>query len=736
MSVIHPLLLGGLVLVGLPVLLHLIMRQKPKHLLFPAFRFLLARHRTNRRKLRLRHLVLLLLRMLLIAAFCLALARPTVFSEELHLTANQPVWAALVFDTSPSMDYVVGDRTRLEEAKRRAEELLETLPEGSRFVVLDTADSGSDPWLPRVEALERVRNLKVRPSNAPITTRLGEAYRLLASVDEATSDPAQVGPRLLYVFSDRAQDCWDAARVPTLRQQRDRLAPLRIVSMFADVGVDQPVDLAITAVEPARTAVPSNAPVVVRVTVRATGNDCDSEVTCRFDGEKTVERKAVQLKAGQSQVISFTRPALPPGYHQAEIALATPDNLGFNNVGFATVVVRGTRRVLTVTDTPDDVQIWTLTLQSGEPAFRNEVRAPQAAANLSPGDLSAYAVVAIVNVRRLEWATLWQSVYPYVAGGGGLAIVPAADLDPQTFRGLLDKVIPGDFVKVVAAGADGARWNDARFQPPLRTWFQEWSRNPNVGFLKFPPVAFRYWEVQPLVGKASVWAAYQADGNPPALLETLFDRREVRGRVVLFTVPLDDRASAGDDRWHDYLAPPVPFYVALVKKSVGYLAGDSEEPTLNWQCGQVASVPLPVAPRFPTYLLQGPGVSQSDAVVSTVDKQSEIHLTQVAMPGNYQLIGGERKWWAAFSLNTPAGESLLEKVPVEQIEALFGPNSVVSLGHMVRWSDALREHQGQPLELLPALMVLVLLVLALENLLANKFYGRDDRAEAPSPVAA
>ena len=72
MTFVHPFLLGGLLLVGIPVLIHLIMQQKPKHLAFPAFRFLLQKQRTNQRRLRLRHLLLLALRMLLVAAICLA----------------------------------------------------------------------------------------------------------------------------------------------------------------------------------------------------------------------------------------------------------------------------------------------------------------------------------------------------------------------------------------------------------------------------------------------------------------------------------------------------------------------------------------------------------------------------------------------------------------------------------------------------------------------------------------
>src|SRR5437764_12761294 len=103
MTFVFPALLGGLLLVGIPILLHLIMRQKPKHLLFPAFRFLLERHRTNQRKLRLRHWLLLALRLMLVAGICLALARPKVFSGRLNLTGDRPVAAVLVFDTSYSM---------------------------------------------------------------------------------------------------------------------------------------------------------------------------------------------------------------------------------------------------------------------------------------------------------------------------------------------------------------------------------------------------------------------------------------------------------------------------------------------------------------------------------------------------------------------------------------------------------------------------------------------------------
>ena len=77
MEFLHPGLLAGGALAALPIVLHLIMRQRPQRLEFPALRFLQARQASNRRTLKLRHLILLLLRMAVIAVLAAALARPS-----------------------------------------------------------------------------------------------------------------------------------------------------------------------------------------------------------------------------------------------------------------------------------------------------------------------------------------------------------------------------------------------------------------------------------------------------------------------------------------------------------------------------------------------------------------------------------------------------------------------------------------------------------------------------------
>jgi len=78
MSLINPAILWGFALVSIPVILHFLLKARPKKYLFPALRLIQARRTHNVRRLRLRHIWLLLLRMGVLALLVAAIARPTL----------------------------------------------------------------------------------------------------------------------------------------------------------------------------------------------------------------------------------------------------------------------------------------------------------------------------------------------------------------------------------------------------------------------------------------------------------------------------------------------------------------------------------------------------------------------------------------------------------------------------------------------------------------------------------
>ncbi|MDB5388134.1 MAG: hypothetical protein JWM11_3780 [Planctomycetaceae bacterium] len=75
---IHPFLIWFLWLGVIPVILHLLLKAKPKKLIFPALRLIQNRQRQNTQKMRLKHFWLMLLRIAAIMVLVFALARPRI----------------------------------------------------------------------------------------------------------------------------------------------------------------------------------------------------------------------------------------------------------------------------------------------------------------------------------------------------------------------------------------------------------------------------------------------------------------------------------------------------------------------------------------------------------------------------------------------------------------------------------------------------------------------------------
>src|SRR3990172_7805939 len=125
MGFVTPALLGGALLIGVPIVLHLVMRREVRQLVFPALRFVQQRKSVNQHRLRLRQLLLLALRCAVICLLAFALARPTLRGSGVAGKEDSPIAAALVFDNSLRMTYVQENETRLDRARVLASWLLE-----------------------------------------------------------------------------------------------------------------------------------------------------------------------------------------------------------------------------------------------------------------------------------------------------------------------------------------------------------------------------------------------------------------------------------------------------------------------------------------------------------------------------------------------------------------------------------------------------------------------------------
>ena len=123
-TLLNPFILFGLAATVLPILIHRITRKKIVEKKFPAVHLLVQSQRIAARPQRLKHLLLLALRILAVIIIVLLIARPvlvrTGFAALLRNGAK-----VLILDNSMSMGYLEDRGRRYDVAKKAAKEAVE-----------------------------------------------------------------------------------------------------------------------------------------------------------------------------------------------------------------------------------------------------------------------------------------------------------------------------------------------------------------------------------------------------------------------------------------------------------------------------------------------------------------------------------------------------------------------------------------------------------------------------------
>ncbi|MEO7522190.1 MAG: VWA domain-containing protein [Gemmatimonas sp.] len=136
MGFLAPALLGLGLFAGVPLLVHLLRRRVGRTVDFPAVRYLERMEQEHSRELKLRHRVLLLLRILAVLALALAAARPIA---RLAGLGHAPLALAVVLDNSMSTSAVSDGRAVFDDLRDEARTLVQSLTVDDRGWIV-TAD--------------------------------------------------------------------------------------------------------------------------------------------------------------------------------------------------------------------------------------------------------------------------------------------------------------------------------------------------------------------------------------------------------------------------------------------------------------------------------------------------------------------------------------------------------------------------------------------------------------------
>lgn len=714
MTFVNLSLLAGTALIAVPIILHLIMRRKPTLLEFPALRFIQQRADMNRRRLKFRHLLLLLLRAGAIALLAIALARPSMKFGMPGGSQEAPVAAALIFDAAPRMEYRHENKTRIEVAQDLGQWLLAQLPEQSEIAVIDT-QPGSGSFSPdRGAANDRIAHLASVGNAQPLTTAIDAAVKLLRE--------SSLERKEIYVFTDLSRGAWPAEQAERLQKQ---LAELNGLGVYViDVGVGKPIDYGLTEARLSGEVLSNRSILSLETSVSCVGAPATRSVELQMqDADGTLHSggvHSVEAAPGELRPVKFYVSDLSPGTHQGLVRIVGQDGLAADDTRYFTVQVKPAWHILLAAP------------RAAKPAegyslYLAEALAPEEyrkrgksrfdcdvcdLSDLSKQQLGNYAAVFLLDPTPLEPAT-WQMLAKYAAEGHGVAIFLGRNASPvDSFNDPeAQKLLPGKLLRQ-ARRPDGDLYLAPRdFQHPVLAPFR--GQATTIPWEAFP--VFRYWEFGGLSKGVGIVLHY-GDGSPAILEQPLG-----KGRVLTMTTPVSDRPDR--EAWN--LLPvdamgvqPWPF-VILANQMATYLVGSSGE-QLNYLASQTAVIRLDAPQQRRGYLLFTPDGQSSP--YSTTANDRELAITATSRVGNYRLkSGGKEGISLGFSINYAADQTRLDRLNDKELAAMFGPLKY-QLAHTREQIDRDVSAGRVGRELFPSLALMLALVLALEMVVANRFY--------------
>jgi Aerotolerance regulator N-terminal len=730
---------GGAALAALPVILHLFMRQTPKHVIFPALRLIRERQKQSKKRMRIKNWLLLLARMAVIAIMALALGRPSLYSQVPLGSESQPTAMGLVFDTSLSMGYIERDKTRLDEAKDRARELLAKLPDSSQVFVVDSADPPVPVGMSPAAALKRIESLTVRAVNRPLNSAMGQVYAAVADCDRPL--------RVVYVLTDLCRTSWLPNRPAEGLEQVERLKKKkgsRIVTFILGVAPKEVTNVALDTAEPSSTVAIQGEPIEIRGRLRSEGTKATTRVVeFTVDGKKKDE-KTVQIPPKGVVEVNFM--ALPRGegnLHQGKIKLSgAPDPFAVDDERFFSFRVRPPLKALLVYDDPYEAYFVAAALDPNpgasalRPVHVEKVTAKELGARHN-GNLQDFAAVFLLNVKRLEEAD-WLALTRYVHGGGGLVVAPGHLSEPENYNSA-SQLLPGQLA--AAPHIASPPTNMSRVTNLTHPLFERYGQDLAT-VLARPPV-YKYWPIRGEAGAGLVLVRF--DDGAPALLERTFKGPKV-GKVLLWTLPLSRRADQGGAMGRSPAAfSEFPLYdpygwsfLALMDRTVPYLScGTSEQ--LNFDAGENVLLRLDPTARLSKFVISGP-----DQKPKPLAAPSGEYLEVPAPPylGIWTVqatTADNRAAVLGFSVNMSRDpnhdESRFAHLEKGDFDTIFGKD-----GYLLA-EDAAAHQEKEKLtrygyEVFPWLMFMILTIVTLENILANTFYKEAPGAKKAGAAAA
>ena len=394
MGFLQPLALIALPLITLPILIHLINQHRHRTIPWAAMMFLMSAKRMSKGMARLRHFLILLMRVLAVAALIFVISRPLSGGWLGSIGMSKPDATLILLDRSASMEMqdLQAGQSKRSAALQKLAQLLEQGDYGTHLVLIDSA-SGQ---LQEVDSPKALLGLPMAESSATSADIPGMLESALAYLKANKSGRVDV-----WICSDLSENDWD---VESGRWQaiREEFAQLEGVHHFLLAYANLPSsNLSVRVENVQRWERGNNAELVLDVVVRSKDSS-DTTPKTRIAFEVNNARSVVEVELDrQGASLQGHRIPIDTKLRSGWGSVGLPgDTNPLDNRFFFVFSEPPVRRAVVVSDE----------VKNGE-AFRRALAIP-----IDPRLQHRVDVISVDRVAEIDWEStgllIWQAALP------------------------------------------------------------------------------------------------------------------------------------------------------------------------------------------------------------------------------------------------------------------------------------------------------------------------------------
>jgi hypothetical protein len=682
-----PAFLAGLAAVAVPVLIHLINRERKVVVEFPSLMFLQRIPYRSVRRQKIRHLLLLILRCLAMILLVAAFARPFFQKRQAAITSSGAREVVVLLDRSSSMGYA--DRfTKAKDAAKKVVSGLGASDHATLILFANDATVASEPMATPDRITAAINASKLSAEG----TRYAPALKLASQIIGASTLPR----REVVVISDYQKVGW--------ANRNEIVFPRGTVITPVDLGGPIANDVAVAQVTTDRDSTGERDRVTVAARLINTGAAPKNVVATLAVGGRDAQTKQANVPAHGATQVAFTPIAVPTGATKGAVRI-TPDSMTQNDVLDFTIAPDEAVSVLMIEPmkprTNEGLFLSRAFAIGDRPSFRVAQKSIDA---LTPRDLDGRALIVLDEVAP-PGGEVGRRLRAVLEGGAGIIVVPGMER-PEEWPAEWRAIMPATLGAAVDRSGDaGGTLSSVDYAHPIFEIFNA-PRSGDFSTARF--YRYRALTAQP---NASVIARF--DDGSPAIVE----RSVGEGKIIVW-------ASTIDAYWTNFPLQPVflPFVHQLGKHAGRYadprpwfVAGDvldlsrHGELTTPFTGGRAAD-------SAASLIIESPSGARERATPSGAG-----HLVSLREQGFYELRGPNTPVGSGrpIAVNVDPKESDLSHLDPQDIvlAVTAGPGQAVPGGDL---NSSTPQDQERRQRIWWYLLLVALLIMGAETLLSNR----------------